>query len=271
MRSDFLPISRLILRVRLIAGEHNPLNVQGSSEDITDVAHIILYHITVDSCQPGSVIDGERGGVAGFALNVKAFRIFGFVACFLWAAASGRSAGIEWDALRGHFKLSFDLDPPAAGWSPETRGHSVAGDYHSGDYRLCTENIGLGSNQVLIRYQLTRADGKSFKVSNSRIDCMTSYSGVYKMFSPMTMAQQNYRVDLPFTLTGGCNGLSDEPVIWMQQTDGRNTLAIGMINQLPLTALEGSTYDPGNGGEAPGIANSYVRATSAGQEPASSR
>ena len=45
----------------------------------------------------------------------------------------------------------------------------------------------------------------------------------------------------------------------MQQTDGRNTLTLGLLDQVPVTSFEGSTYDPSNGGEAPGIANSYVR------------
>ena len=52
---------------------------------------------------------------------------------------------------------------------------------------------------------------------------------------------------------------SNQPVIWMQQTDGYNTLTLGLLNQVFLTRFEGSTYDTGNGGEAPGIANSYVR------------
>ncbi|HXP60280.1 MAG TPA: TIM-barrel domain-containing protein, partial [Dongiaceae bacterium] len=50
-----------------------------------------------------------------------------------------------------------------------------------------------------------------------------------------------------------------QPVIWMQQTDGHNTLTLGLLDQVSVTGFEGSTYDPANGGEAPGIANSYVR------------
>jgi len=119
----------------------------------------------------------------------------------------------------------------------------------------------LGAQELVIHYDLSRPDGKPFKVVGSTVECRTSYAGVYKMFSPLTMAQQNYRPDLPFTLSGSCSGLTDQPVIWMQQTDGRNTVTLGMINQLPFTALEGSTYDEGNGGKAPGFANSFVRAT----------
>jgi hypothetical protein len=92
------------------------------------------------------------------------------------------------------------------------------------------------------------------------IECRTSYSGVYKIFNPNMICQQNYQIDLPFRIRGSSRAELDQPVIWMQQTDGKNTLTIGLLDQITSTTFDGSTYDPGNGGEAPGIANSYVRA-----------
>jgi hypothetical protein len=73
------------------------------------------------------------------------------------------------------------------------------------------------------------------------------------------MNQQNYHVDLPFRINDSTNAERNQPVVWMQQTNGQNTLTFGFLDQVPITGIEGSTYDTNNGGEAPGIANSYVR------------
>lgn len=47
----------------------------------------------------------------------------------------------------------------------------------------------------------------------------------------------------------------------MQQTNGYNTLALGLLNQISITEIDGSTYDRSKEGEAPGIANGFVRVT----------
>jgi hypothetical protein len=175
---------------------------------------------------------------------------------------SESSGQLVWDALRGHFRLTFTLDPPAAGWDTVKREHPqlAGGQYKSGFYRL---NIGAkeaGKQTCVIEYELTRADGQPFRMLESRIECKTSYSGVYKIFDPGSFSQQNYKIDLPFRISGGSRAEQDQPVLWMQQTDGHNTLTLGLLEQVSVTGFEGSTYDPANGGEAPGIANSFVRA-----------
>lgn len=170
---------------------------------------------------------------------------------------------ISWDTLRGHFRMSFNLDPSAATtWEVIKREHSqgATGVFRSGNYLLKISEKEGGKQTSLINYELTRADGKPFQMLECHVECKTSYSGVYKIFTPGTMSQQNYHIDLPFRINGYANAESNQPVIWMQQTDGRNTLTLGLLDQVSITDIEGSTYDTGNGGEAPGIANSYVRA-----------
>ena len=77
------------------------------------------------------------------------------------------------------------------------------------------------------------------------------------------MSQQSYFVDLPFRFNHTATVHDNYPVVWMQDTEGKNTLTVGLIDQQPYTVIEGSTYDTANGGEAPGIANSYVGCFSA--------
>jgi hypothetical protein len=171
------------------------------------------------------------------------------------------SGQLIWDTLRGHFRLSFILDPPATSWDPIKREQPflASGEYKSGAYRLKMSEKHAGKQTRVINYELTRDDGRPFRMLENRIECKTSYSGVYKIFEPESFSQQNYKIDLPFHIEGGSRAEIDQPVIWMQQTDGRNTLTVGRLDQISITGFEGSTYDTGNGGEAPGIANSYVR------------
>lgn len=169
---------------------------------------------------------------------------------------------ITWDTFRGHFRMSLNLDPPAtAPWEDVKREHSMGatGEFRSSNYLLKINEKGTGKQTSIISYELTYSDGKPFKMLECLIDCRTSYSGIYKIFTPGTMCQQNYHVDLPFGINGNANAECDQPVVWMQQTDGQNTLTIGLLDQVAITNIEGSTYATGNGGEAPGIANSYVR------------
>ena len=175
-------------------------------------------------------------------------------------ASSGQ---LVWDAWRGHFRLSLTLEPPAAGWDAVKREQPqrAGGQYQSGGYRLELSEKAAGKQTCVISYELTRADGRPFRLLGSRLECKTSYAGVYKIFDPGSFSQQNYKIDLPFRIGGESRAEFDQPVIWMQQTDGHNTLTLGLLDQVSVTGFEGSTYDPANGGEAPGIANSYVRAT----------
>src|SRR5665647_482668 len=168
---------------------------------------------------------------------------------------------ISWNTLRGHFRMSFNLDPSVESWHAVKRESPVhpTGEYMSGDYLLTISEKDGGKQTSLINYELTRAGGQPFRMIECHIECKTSYSGVYKIFTPGMMVQQNYHVDLPFRINDIANAKSNQPVIWMQQTDGRNTLTLGLLDQVAITTIEGSTYDTGNGGEAPGIANSYVR------------
>ncbi len=167
-----------------------------------------------------------------------------------------------WDTLRGHFYMSFVLDPPASDtWEAVKRVHpgGAAGTYKSGNYMLEISEKETGKQTSLISYELTCMDGRPFQMLECQVGCKTSYAGIYKIFTPGTMCQQSYLIDLPFQINGGANAEGNQPVIWMQQTDGRNTLLIGLLDQVDITEMKGSTYDTGNGGEAPGIANSYVR------------
>jgi hypothetical protein len=174
---------------------------------------------------------------------------------------SSVSPAISWRTLRGMFKLSLDLDPPASLWCAETNGSQapLCGKYASGPYELTTEQTSPSAAARIIRWRIRRTDGHAFKLRGYSVECKTSYSGVYKILEPGSLTQQNYKVDMPFRIAGGARAEIDQPVIWMQQTDGRNTLTAGLLDQVPPTGYDGSTYDPGNGGESPGIANSYVR------------
>lgn len=169
---------------------------------------------------------------------------------------------IFWDTLRGHFRMSFNLDPPVTTpWEVIKRENPLGatGEFRSDNYLLQIKEKEAGKESSLISYELTHAGGKPFLMHECLVDCRTSYSGIYKIFTPGLMSQQTYHVDLPFLINNRANAECEQPVIWMQQTDGRNTLTLGLLDQVAITETEGSTYDTGNGGEAPGIANSYVR------------
>ena len=169
---------------------------------------------------------------------------------------------IRWNSLRGMFNLNLTLSPAAgAFWIGEenkTEGYP-SGIYTNGVYKLVISQLALSDKSKVINWTINRPDGQSFTLSNYNVECRTSYSGVYKIFNPNTMFQQSYAVDLPFRINNDVTGQIGQPVVWMQQTDGKNTLTFGFLDQKPLTNIEGSTYDSHNGGEAPGIANSYVR------------
>ena len=176
----------------------------------------------------------------------------------------GATREIEWKTLRGMFKLSLTLDPAAPIWIPLNKhreGQGADGQYRSGEYRLTLSEKERGKQIRVVNYEIRRADGKPFKVVDNAVECKRSYSGVYKIFNPTSMAQQNYKIDLPHEISTATSGLVDTPVVWMQQTDGTNTFTVGMVDQIPFTTITGSTYNPANGGEAQGIANSYVRVT----------
>jgi hypothetical protein len=169
---------------------------------------------------------------------------------------------IGWKTFRAFFTMKLTLAPAAEHWHLENRTvnqPAVDQEYRSGAYRLILQEQGNENLEKTIVFKLSRTDGHSFQILENRIECKTSYAGIYKIFNPDVFAQQSYQIDLPFRIKGGASAESNQPVIWMQQTDGSNTLTLGLLDQIPATIFEGSTYDPGNGGEAPGIANSYVR------------
>jgi hypothetical protein len=176
-------------------------------------------------------------------------------------AFTSASRSINWQTLRGMFKLGLELDPPAPLWCGPTAGNQPVpcGKYTSGPYEIVIEQSAPNPAARIIRWRIRRTDDQAFKLLGYHVECKTSYSGVYKIFEPGALSQQNYKIDLPFRIGGGARAEVDQPVLWMQQTDGRNTLTLGLLDQVPVTSFEGSTYDPSNGGEAPGIANSYVR------------
>ena len=172
---------------------------------------------------------------------------------------AGASRDLRWDVFGRHVLMQLELDPPAAVWLPDTKSTPEKQIWNSPPYHLeiiAKEHSALSK---VFEYALTRTDNEPFHVRKNRVEIKSSYAGVYKIFTPNTMAQQNYRIDLPFRIDGACRAEVESPVIWMQETSGNNTFTAGMLNQVPLTHLEGSTYDTGNGGEAPGIANSYAR------------
>lgn len=172
---------------------------------------------------------------------------------------AGASREMSWDLFGRHFVMQLELDPPAALWMPDA--HNTENDqvWTSGAYRLELHSHNRGASARVIEYALTRSGNEPFQVKKNRVEMKTSYAGVYKIFTPGTMSQQNYRIDLPFRLDGACRAEHDSPVIWLQETSGGNTVTVGMLDQIRVTHFEGSTYDTTNGGEAPGIANSYVR------------
>ncbi|MGV3761749.1 MAG: alpha-galactosidase [Parapedobacter sp.] len=182
----------------------------------------------------------------------------GYAGAAMWQV----SEDLTWDTLRGHFKMNLTLDPPAQKWEKQSDDGiaRIAGEYRSNGYLLKIDVLEKAYKTVIINFDLSRLDGKPFKILENRVECKTSYAGVYKLFTTGTMAQQNYRIDLPFVLQGQSRAQFEHPIIWMQQTDGRNTLTLGLLSQIHTCNLEASTYNPANGGEAPGIANSYVRA-----------
>ncbi len=175
---------------------------------------------------------------------------------------AGVHSGIEWRTFRGIFRLQFQLDPPAPLWYAREAADRTppCGAYTSGPYDMNIEQQPQGADACVIRWRIRRTDGGPFKIRQYQLECKTSYSGVYRLFHPDSMSQQRYGIDLPFSTRGEARAENQSPVVWMQQTDGQNTLTLGLLDQRPMTAIEASSYAPSNGGEAPGIANSYVRA-----------
>ena len=176
------------------------------------------------------------------------------------APYQGSSPTVNWSTFRGMFTMKFELVPPTHKlWRPATENTETNQVWTSDPYRLNMHFDKLGDQVGVMKYVLTRPDGQSFRIVKNDVEARTSYSSVYKIFTPDLMRQQNYKIDLPHELGGVARVESDTPVIWMQDTAGHNTLTIGMLDQIPVTRFDGSTYDLANGGEAPGIANSYVR------------
>ena len=171
----------------------------------------------------------------------------------------GAARDLRWEAFGRKITMQLDLNPPAMFWFPDPKNTPEKQIWDSAPYHLEIMAHKRGEQTSVFEYTLARTDRESFHVRKNRVEIKSSYAGVYKIFSPGTMAQQNYRIDLPFRIEGGSRAETDTPVIWMQETSGNNTFTAGMLNQVPFTMLEGSTYDTGNGGEAPGIANSYAR------------
>ncbi|MCL5270645.1 MAG: discoidin domain-containing protein [bacterium] len=173
----------------------------------------------------------------------------------------GSSTYFAFQIERGRFRLDLTLDPPAGVWY-KTRGgesNAPAGDYKSGPYRLTLTRKETGPQACVVGWEITRADGLPFRVLESQLECKTSQSGVYKIFNPGSIRQQNYQIDLPFHIKSGAGAGHDMPVVWMQQTDGQNTLTVGLLDQAPTAGIEGNTYTTQFGGEGPGFANGWAR------------
>lgn len=170
---------------------------------------------------------------------------------------------IAWNTSRGIFSFGVSLDQPAGPWAKKSGDkESPSGVYQSGTYEITLDEDQLDKDVRIIRWNIQRSDGELFTVGHSQLYVKTSYSGVYKLFMPSTMAQQRYGVDLPFQLDGGAASNHDSPVFWMQQSDGKNTLTMGLLDQQLPTRLQSWTYNFGPDqevGEAQGLANSYVR------------
>lgn len=171
------------------------------------------------------------------------------------------SKTIDWQTLRGNFKMTLNLEPSANIWiyCKNSNQTSPEGKYVSGPYEVIITQSTSDPLARVIRWSIKRTDNQPFKILENNIECKTSYSGVYKLFNPQSMSQQSYFIDLPFRFQSVTSAHNNHPVVWMQQTDGKNTLTWGLLDQIPNTIIEGTTYDPSNGGEAPGISNSYVR------------
>jgi len=169
----------------------------------------------------------------------------------------------KWKTERGIFNLNIEMDPPTQFWTPieSPSKDDLAQEYRSSQYQLKFNRQSRREKTQVLNFEITRMDGKPFGINEYKLECKTSFAGVYKLFIPGRMAQQSYGVDLPFQFAGHSSAVLSTPVVWMQQTDGRNTLAIGLIDQVPTTHISGSTHALGNGGEAQGFANTYVRAT----------
>ena len=172
------------------------------------------------------------------------------------------SETIDWVTFRGFFRMTIGLEPAAGLWvfHRETSDTSPSGKYTSGDYELVITESSPDSLSRIIRWDIKRKGGQPFKVTDNAIECKTSYSGVYKLFTPHRMSQQNYFVDLPFRLNHIATVHDNYPAVWMQDTDGKNTLTLGLIDQQPYTVIEGSTYDTANGGEAYDALKAYSQA-----------
>ena len=174
-------------------------------------------------------------------------------------------AFLEWETLRGIFSLEFSLNPQASVWSKKSGDEKMPppfGVYQSGPYELTVDQDQGEKDVRIIGWSIERTDGEPFIVRNYQLYCKTSYSGVYKLFMPNTMSQQRYHVDLPFHIKGRAASNHDSPVFWMQQSNGNNTLTMGLLDQQLHTRLESWTYNFGPDqevGEAQGLANSYVR------------
>lgn len=169
------------------------------------------------------------------------------------------SADITWKFLRANFKMNWTLEPSADRWDKVNASgpDDIRGIYKSNGYTLVIDAEDQGKAAV-VRFNITRSDRQRFKVHAYKIACNTSQSGVYKIFTPGMMQQQHYKIDLPFEFTTVSRAENDFPVLWMQQTDGTNTLTLGLLDQVGRAVLRGTTYLGNDGGEAPGIANKYA-------------
>src|SRR5699024_2854890 len=105
--------------------------------------------------------------------------------------------------------------------------------YTSGPYEVTMTESAPDTLAQLISWNIRRTDNRPFKVLENNIECKTSYAGVYKLYHPQRMSQQNYFVDLPFRFNHITTVHDNHPVIWMQQTDGKNRFTIGLIDQNP--------------------------------------
>lgn len=169
------------------------------------------------------------------------------------------SEDISWKLLRGSFKMNWTLEPAAGKWIKEnTIADSVQGTYRSNGYILQIAVKENGKRSAIVQFNIRREDKAHFRMHAYKIACNTSQSGVYKIFTPGSMMQQNYQIDLPYDFIAHSRAEIDQPVIWMQQTDGANTFTLGLLDQVQCTTLRGTTYLGNEGGEAPGIANKYA-------------
>ncbi|OHB59717.1 MAG: hypothetical protein A2Y12_14770 [Planctomycetes bacterium GWF2_42_9] len=176
------------------------------------------------------------------------------------APYEGATPVIHWVSFNRFFTLDLGLDPaPLSLWRPTPDNTETNQFWNAGPYRLEMSFEKISDKCGVMHYKVNRPDGKPFRMSTNNIEVKSSYASIYKIFHPGHMRQQTYKIDLPFGLDGVARAEESTPVIWTQDTSGHNTFTIGMLNQVPVTRFDGSTYDIGNGGEAQGIANSYVR------------